>query len=463
MSVPVSDLRLAGVVKEVNLGRLRARTFRGVSTDTRTIRSGELFIALRGEQFDGSRFVAQAFTKGAACAVVDDRSDTSAFADRPHVVVRDTAATLGRLANLHRRKFSIPVLAVAGSNGKTTTKEMIASVLGATHSVLSTKGNLNNHLGVPQTLFRLGKKHDVAVVEVGTNHFGELRYLCEILEPTHGVITNIGHEHLEFFKNLDGVAAAEGELFAGLPGSGTAFVNADDPYIARLETAARKKVTYGFAAASAAVRGSRAALDARGCARFTVKAKGKKEFRVELSTPGVHGMSNALAAAAVGITFGVPAAQIRRALGSFAAVGKRMEVVRFGGVTILNDTYNANPDSVISALETLAAMKSTGKKIVVLGDMLELGPTSRLEHERVGERVRSLGFEYLLTFGPQAASINRRVKCGVNFHYEQKNMLSEYAAEMLSRGDVVLVKGSRGMKMEDVVAFLRERLKKRAA
>ena len=214
---------------------------------------------------------------------------------------------------------------------------------------------------------------------------------------------------------------------------------------------------------NASVRGSRAEVDARGCARFSAKAKGVKEFRVELSTPGKHGMMNALAAVAVGVAFGVPAAKIRTALGSFSAVGKRMEVVRTGGVTILNDTYNANPDSVIAALETLSAMKCAGKKIVILGDMLELGATARREHERVGERISALGLANVLTFGPEARSINRRVKSDVNFHYDQKNMLSEYAAELTGRGDIVLVKGSRGMKMEDVVAFLRERLKRRAA
>ncbi len=463
MSIPVSDLHSAGYLRAANLDRLGARTFPGISTDTRTLAKGELFVALRGEQYDGNKFVAQAFKQGARCAVVDDRADTASFAGEPYVVVKDTTAAFGRLANIYRRRFSIPVLAVAGSNGKTTSKEMIASVLATTYDVLSTSGNLNNQIGVPQTIFRLRKSHEVAVVEVGTNHFGELKYLCGVLEPTHGLITNIGHEHLEFFKTLGGVAKAEGELFAGLKTSGMAFVNIDDAYVARFATLARKKVTYGFSGKKASVVGSRADVDARGCARFTVKAKNAKEFRVELTTPGKHGMMNALAAAAVGVTFGVPAPKIRKALAGFTAVGKRMEVVRSGGVTILNDTYNANPDSVFAALDTLAAMECRGKKIVILGDMLELGTTARREHERVGDRISFLGLEYVLTFGPESRSINRRVRSDVNFHYDQKNMLSEYAAELIARGDVVLVKGSRGMKMEDVVTFLRARLKRRAA
>lgn len=462
MSIPVADLHAAGVLRAANLDRLRLRTFRGVSTDSRSAGKGELFVALRGDQFDGNAFVAQAFERGAACAVVDGRADTSPFADKPYVVVKDTTAALGRLANLYRRRFSIPVLAIGGSNGKTTTKEMIASVLGTTYTVLSTQGNLNNHIGVPQTIFRLRKKHEAAVVEVGTNHFGEIAYLCRILEPTHALITNVGHEHLEFFKNLEGVAKAEAELFAGLGKSATAFVNVDDPYVAAFRVPARKKVTFGFGMAGrVAVRGLRPEVDGRGCGRFAVKPSGAKEFPVELTTPGKHGMMNALAAAAVGIAFGVPSAKIRTSLRSFTAVGKRMEVVRAGGVTILNDTYNANTDSVIAALDTLGAMASKGKKIVILGDMRELGASSRREHERVGDRIRALGLSNVLTYGPESAAINGRLSCDVNFHYDQKNVLSEYAAELVARGDVVLVKGSRGMKMEDVVTFLRERLTSR--
>jgi UDP-N-acetylmuramoyl-tripeptide--D-alanyl-D-alanine ligase len=463
VSVPLDDLRAVTRVRSAHLETLKLRSFRAVSTDSRTVGKGELFIALRGGQFDGHAFVSGAFERGAACAVVDAKADTAAYADRPHVVVKDTTRALGELATAYRRRFTIPVIAVGGSNGKTTTKEMLTAVLATTYKVLATAGNLNNHIGVPQTIFRLRPGHEAAVVEVGTNHFGELAYLCRVLEPTHALLTNIGSEHLEFFKDLKGVAKAEGELFLGLPRSGTAFVNVDDPLVARLAVSARTKVTYGFSGPRAAVRGVAPAMDAHGCPRFGVKTRGAKEFRVALATPGTHGMMNALAATAVGVTLGVPPARIAKALGSFAAVGKRMEVVRIGGVTILNDTYNANTDSVLAALETLDAMASKGQKIVILGDMLELGATSRREHERVGDRIKELGFRNVLTFGPESAAINRRLTCDVNFHYEQKNMLSEYAAELVARGDVVLVKGSRGMRMEDVVTFLRERLKRRTA
>ncbi len=463
MNISVQDVLSVGYMRAVNVDKKSNMKFKGVSTDTRTIAPGDLFVALRGENFDGNKFVATAFQKGAVCAVVDAQADTATFSSKPFFVVQDTAITLGQLAHVYRKKFSIPVLAVAGSNGKTTTKEMISAVLAAKYNVLSTSGNLNNHIGVPQTLFGLKKKHDVAVVEVGTNHFGELKYLTGILEPTHAIITNIGHEHLEFFKDLDGVAKAEGELFNGLKSTATAFVNSDDKYIPNLAKKVKKKVTYGYSGKKLAIKGTLVAVDAKGCVKFTVKADRKREFTVKLSTPGTQGMINALAASAVGLSFGVSAAKIQHALKKFKPVGKRMEVVSSGGVTILNDTYNANPDSVIAALETVRVMRSTGKKIIILADMLELGESSAREHERIGEHVQAMGFKYLLTFGQMAARINTRVTCQVNFNYDQKNVLSEYAAELILPGDIVLVKGSRGMKMEDVVTFLRERLERHAA
>jgi UDP-N-acetylmuramoyl-tripeptide--D-alanyl-D-alanine ligase len=436
--------------------------FSGVSTDSRTVRPGDLFFAIRGEKFDGHQFVAAACDRGAAAVVVDNRWAGSLPPNSRSLIVGDTTTAYGRLATIYRRKFRIPVIAVAGSNGKTTTKEMIAAVLGSRLPVLKTEANLNNHIGVPQTLFRLDSTHKVAVVEIGTNHPGELRYLCSVLEPTHGIITNIGREHLEFFRTLAGVAREEGALLDWLAKHrGTAFINADDE---RLRVRARKVgscVSYGFTAPHASVRGRFIGTDERGCAAFNVRPKGKKEFSVRLCLPGAHEAANGLAAAAIGLRFGIPASRIRTALESWTGVGKRMEVLTAGGVTIINDTYNANPDSVLAALETAATMPCRGRRILLLADMLELGDTAVREHEQIGSAVARMGFEYCLTYGPLAAAITAKAKIPVSLHYEQKNMLSEYAAELLSAGDVVLVKGSRGMKMEDVVLFLAERLRGR--
>jgi len=463
MRLTIEDVLRLDYLAACNIDSLKGIQFTGVSTDSRTVQQGEIFIAIRGEKFDGNEFVGDAFEKGAACAVVEAQASINQYPTRPILVVSDSTKAFGKLANRYRRKFDIPMIAIAGSNGKTTTKEMIASGLQTKYHVLSTKGNLNNHIGLPQTLFRLDDKHEMAVVEIGTNHFGELRYLCEILEPTHGLITNIGHEHLEFFKDLEGVAQAEGELFDALDASDTGFVNVDDEYVVKLGKKIWKKVSYGFSKPNVRVRGKFVGINSKACASFSVAMKGKKSFEIRLSVPGKHSMYNALAAATVGLSFGVTARSIQRALKNFTAVGKRMEVLSVDGVTILNDTYNANLDSMFSALETLQAMKCNGKKIAILADMLELGERSQQEHERIGKALATYGVDYLLTYGPMSRYINECATMSLKFHYDQKNILSEYATELVSPGDIVLVKGSRGMRMEDVVVFMQERLTRQAA
>lgn len=453
------------------VGFEQSLVFSGVSTDSRSIKQGDLFIPLRGERFDGHNFLTKAIDLGAVATLVEKRwSDmNSAFLrtlNVPKLFVEDCTLSLGELALFYRRQFKLPILAIAGSNGKTTTKDMISSVLSSSIQVLSTEGNLNNQIGVPLTLFRLERKYKAAVIEIGTNHPGEIAYLCKILEPTHGLITNIGHEHLEFFGSLQGVARAEGELFEWLnahrPKDGMAFINKDDSWLARRGASMKKAWRYGFKAAKAHVKGMNLKLNELACPRFEVKAVAKKEFEVRLSTPGIHNAQNALAAAAVGLAFKVPPAKIQKALAGFSATSKRTEVLRVDGITLINDTYNANPDSVYSALQTLKAMNTTGKRIAVLADMLELGSHAEEEHRAVGKAVKDAGVEYLLTFGPLSKQTSESAQVRFKAHYDQKNMLSEYLAELLTSGDLVLVKGSRGMKMEDVVTFLKERFSKAA-
>lgn len=426
----------------------------GISTDSRTTTRGDVFFALHGEKFDGHAFIARAFERGAILAVIDEHAATDA---QPVVVVRNTTVALGQLAHRHRKKFAIPFIAIAGSNGKTITKDMVGSVLSRKFSVLKTEGNLNNHIGVPQTLFRLHDRHDVAVIELGTNHPGELSYLCDIVEPTHGLITIIGREHLEFFSDLNGVAKEEGALFDALAARGTAFVNVDDPLIMQKGKRLRRKITYGFAKKPIHVRGTLLKIDDKARCSLGIHVRGNKEFFVRLKIPGKHLGTNALAAAAVGSAFRVPLRDIQKSLEQFTGTARRMEVLHVGGVTILNDTYNANPDSMVAALETLQAMRADGKKIAVLADMLELGTHTEEEHRAVGQ-LTDRCTDYLLTYGSSARFIHETSRLARKFHYDQKNILSEYLAELVSPGDVVLIKGSRGMKMEDVVLFLRERL-----
>jgi UDP-N-acetylmuramoyl-tripeptide--D-alanyl-D-alanine ligase len=459
MKLTARDLRALDPV-EFRDADLLQEAITGVSTDSRSLCRGDLFVALRGPTFDGHKYLNEIAARGARAAVVEASATLPGQTSLPLIVVEDTTQALGALGRHYRKKFSIPVLAIGGSSGKTTTKDMVAAVLGSRWNVLRTEKNFNNHIGVPKTIFGLERKHEIAVVEVGTNHPGELQTLCDILLPTHGLLTNIGAEHLEFFGSVDGVAREEGVLFEFLARSGgTAFVNADDRNVVHAAKKVRQRILYGFSSRSARIRGTDVKLDSFGRARFAFRGgRLHKRRTVQLGIPGRHQTENALAAAAVGLTFGVPAGGIVDSLASFIATEKRMAVLDLNGVTVLNDTYNANPDSTIAALETLASMKVAGKKVAVLGDMLELGASEQEEHRRVGRAAASLGIDYVLTVGSRAQHINEAVKRGFTLHYDQKNVLAEFLAELLTPGDAVLLKGSRGMVMEDIVTFLAERL-----
>jgi UDP-N-acetylmuramoyl-tripeptide--D-alanyl-D-alanine ligase len=435
-------------------------TATGVSTDSRSAGHGDLFVAIRGERFDGHDFISMAVERGAAGIVVDARwaEANGPMMTRlhvPRIVVDDSVQALGALARSVRRQFKIPVIAVGGSNGKTTTKEMVKAVLSRTMRVLATEGNLNNHIGVPQTLFRLEKRHEAAIVELGTNHPGEIASLCSVAEPTHGLLTNIGREHLEFFGTVEGVADAEGELWQWLAEhGGTAFVNGDDARIVRRARSVKKRVVYGFASRSAVVKGSRLKADDEGRAVFQLRRGTRKPFEVRVAIPGLHNGMNALAASAVGLTLGVPAADVIEALGSVPAASKRMQIVRANGLVVLNDTYNANPDSMIAALATLTSIRSTGRRVAVLGDMFELGAAADAGHRMVGKAVKSEGVDLLFTTGTLSAEIGRASGMNRSEHHTEKRSLIRRLQEVLRPGDVVLVKGSRGMQMEEVVAAI---------
>lgn len=454
----------------------RAFLFKGVSIDTRTLTKGSIFFAIRGEKIDGHIFLKDAVKKGASAVVVDDKffktikNETKSFRSvlkAPIIIVRDTVKAFGELANIYRNKFNIPVIAVAGSNGKTTTKDMIAGVLSGKYKVLSTEGNLNNQIGVPLTLFRLNEKHKMAVVEIGTNHFGEIKYLCKILEPTHGVITNIGNEHLEFLKSIEGVKKEEGALFDYLlkgKGKKTAFVNTEDKTIVGIARKLKNKIRYGVENKKSDVRLLNEMSNGQGKYKFDVYSKMKNlNFSVSLNVSGRHNMLNALAASAIGLNFKVPSKNIKKALESFKPSGKRMEIMSLGKVTIINDTYNANPDSMLCALETFKNIKSSGNKIIVLADMLELGKVSQKHHTLVGEALTRISKEeqkpiILLTFGKKAKYIHRAAKLSQKFYYKDKSLLKNKLYSIVSGSDVLLVKGSRGMKMEEVVESLIKKL-----
>jgi UDP-N-acetylmuramoyl-tripeptide--D-alanyl-D-alanine ligase len=426
------------------------RAYSNVVSDTRTLEAGELFVALHGPNFDGNEFVAAAAAAGAAGAVVM-REQRVALAQ---IVVPDTQAALERAARAWRAQFTGAVVGVAGSNGKTTAKEMLAAILGEAGPCLATRGNLNNHIGVPLTLLRLTGDERFAVVEMGANRAGEVAHLVEVARPTVGLITNAGAEHLEGFGSLEGVARAEGEMVAGLQSSGTAVINADDAYAAmwRASTPARV-VTFGvresadFSASDVA-----ASVGPDGFAtRFRLAAPlGAAEIRLNLG--GAHNVANALAAAAAAASAGAKLEHIVAGLTKVRAVPGRLQFRRcLGGGWLIDDSYNANPSSVRAAIEVLASLP--GRRWLVLGDMAELGAFALDEHVRLGEFAREHGIERLYATGALAARAAQAFGAGAASFADVPSLAAALRGALGQAGPEVrvLVKGSRFNRLERVV------------
>jgi len=425
----------------------------GLSTDSRNCQSGGIFVALRGEKFDGHQFVTEILATGALAAVVEASWFASQKTPRGNfIVVKDTLHALQQIGQTIRRRWGKPIIAITGSNGKTTTKELVAAVLAQDKSVHKTTGNLNNHIGVPLTLAELDHGHDVAVVEMGANHYGEIARLCEIAAPNFGLITNIGRAHIEFFKDLDGVAKAKRELFDYLHArDGVVFINADDPKLCATLPSGAKAITFGIEQ-PAQVQGKIAGVDENGCVTLAWR-----EQNIHLAIPGTHNAINALAAIAVGEHFGIAPEKIRRALETTQPVAKRMQILQRGELTIINDAYNANPESMRAALEFLAAMpvRENSRRLAVLGDMLELGDTASSIHEEIGVMAKTLPIHAVFAYGPQMRHLVHAI--GETFwaeHFDDKTRLSAEINRSVRPGDVILLKGSRGMAMEEVVERL---------
>jgi UDP-N-acetylmuramoyl-tripeptide--D-alanyl-D-alanine ligase len=437
--------------------------FRGISTDSRTLRPGELFVALVGEHFDGHQFVEQATSSGAAGVVVALKEagelDTRTL-PIPVIGVTDTLRAFGDLASFWRGRYSVPVVAITGSNGKTTTKEMVAAILNRTWRVLKNRGTLNNLVGVPLTLLQLDATYEAVVVEMGMNQPGEIERLTEIVRPSLGMITNIQPAHLEGLGELDAIQAAKGALFAGMAAPGTIVVNRDDPRVLK-EAAGFPGRQVGFSAKghSAEVSLERVlGMDGKG-SRFLLRLP-EETLEIRLPVLGLHHIKNAIAAAAVAWALNLPAGSIAVALGNFQPVDKRMEVLTLpGDIHLINDTYNANPGSMAAALETLMQVKQQGRAIAVLGDMLEMGGESASFHRQVGRIAAAEGVDHLLAMGKQASHL----LAGAAEGGMARDQLTEAADHdkiatqvygLLAAGDWVLVKGSRGMRMEKVVEAL---------
>lgn len=427
----------------------------GVSTDSRSLRAGDLFVPLRGPRFDGHDFMAQAVQSGAVACLSEE---VIAGLPVPVIRVTDTLWALGDLAAAVRQAFDGPVVAVTGSSGKTTTKEMLAGILALRGEGLKTEGNFNNLIGLPHTLFRLEADHHWAVLELGMSARGEIARLAEISRPDIGVITNVGPAHLETLHNLQGVARAKGELFAALPAGGTAVINGDDPRVLQLPVAnGVRRLIYGCGS-DAEVRAEDIAVDGHGT-HFCLLLAGES-WPVHLSVPGRYNVHNALAAAAAAHALKVGGAQIVEGLEAFRSCAGRMAVAELAsGATLLEDFYNANPLAVKAALSALDEMPGSGRRIAVLGDMLELGDAASEMHRQTGLDA-SKCVDLLILLGERAEDTAAGARQGgmppqsvwvVKSHDEAVQLL----AGILRPGDRVLVKGSRGMTMEKICNALR--------
>lgn len=425
-----------------------------VSTDTRTIAPGSLFVALTGENSDGHKFLADALSKGAVGVVVSHKVEAQCLAIR----VPDTLLALGDLAAFYRSKFSPTVVGVTGSVGKTTTKEMIAAVAAAGGPVLKNEGNFNNEIGLPLTLLNLAPRHKTAVVEMAMRGPGQIDYLARIAKPSIGVITNIHMSHIELLGSMDAIADAKGELLDHLPKDGAAILNADDAYFDYLSRRANCRVISFGESAHAAVRAVSSGIDSKGCCHFEVVTP-TGSFDVHIPVPGEHNIKDALAAIAVGEELGIAHDDIKSALAAFKAPEKRSNVIPSRrGFVVIDDTYNASPASVKSALKTLSMMEGD-RKIAVLGDMLELGEHAVEVHLEIGRTVQELGIDALVAVGELAKLIARgAIDAGMPIsavsEFEDSAQAANEVPSKVRERDVVLVKGSRAMKMERIVEGL---------
>ena len=428
--------------------------FNAVCTDSRAVKPGDLFVALRGERHDAHAFLAQAAAAGAAGLLVEQPGDV----DLPQIVVDDTTQALGRLGNYWRRQFDIPLIAVTGSNGKTTVKEMLASILreavnadargdDPAAGVLATRGNLNNHIGVPLTLLELRSEHRYAVIEMGMNHAGEISYITRMAEPSVAVINNAGVAHMENLGSAEAIARAKGEIFEGLRPGGTAVINADDPYAPL------------WRASAASARQLEFALEAKAAVTATYRIR-ELDSEIVLKTPfgtaqavvpapGLHNVKNALAASAAATALEVPATTVAAGLARFGGIKGRLQRKRgLHGATLIDDTYNANPDSMRAAITVLAC--AAGKKLLVIGDMGELGPAAAAMHAQIGELARATGISTLFTLGELSAHATQAFGAGAR-HFERIEDLLVQIENVLAPDVTMLVKGSRFMQMERVI------------
>lgn len=445
----------ADEIKQAVSGAIISRgeeEFSGISTDTRKVEEGDLFVALVGETFNAHRFLAQAFERGAVGAIVSE--DVETIDGKTIIRVGDTLLAYQNIARLYRERFDHPFVAITGSNGKTTTKDMVAAVLTQKYRVCKTQANFNNEIGLPYTLLSMQDTDDVAVVEMGMRGLGQIAQLTRIAHPTIGVVTNVGQTHMEILGSMDNIALAKSELAQSLPASGMLILNGDDERVRKMANVTRAKVSYfAIDAKDVDVRAMDIVKRADGTTFVCHTAQGE----VELFLPafGRHNVENALAAVAVGLTLDMSLVQIKAGLANFAPSGMRFAVERYGDYTFINDAYNASPASTEAAIDNLVDIAS-GRKIVVFGDMLELGDISESAHRNIGKKAVACGVDAIFTYGSLASLATEEARKGglMASACRSHEQIAEELKSYLQAGDTVLVKGSRGMKMETVIKMV---------
>ena len=434
--------RLAETLKTLT-GKSIDNPITGITTDSRNCKSGDLYVALTGNRSDGHKYVNEVERKNASAALVSELNDSTELKIK-QILVDDTKKTLGLIANKWRKNFDVPLIAITGSNGKTSTKELLNHVLNDKYNVHSTQGNYNTSIGLPLSLLEINKYHDISIVEMGANQPGDIQYLCEIAEPTHGMITNISSAHLEGFHSVENILETKGALFNYL-NNGIAYVNYADQRLRSIKIKG-EKITYGLNAECDFPADIH--HDDDGSIVLTIDSK-----EIKTKSKNLSFAKNIIAVSALSITLGFEWEWLQERVLTFKPPEGRCKILNYKSKTIIDDTYNANLESCIAAIDYLMAFAGNGRKIVVFGDMLELGDASKEQHEKLGLKCSEAGLDAVFTIG-QEMKYTQSVISGVplNIHYDDSKALISHLKSELKGDDKILFKGSRGMKMENILS-----------
>ena len=441
MRIDLPDPDLFHQMMEVEIKKDVDAVITGIVTDSFEAMPGDLFLALKGEKTDGHRYLAHAKNKGCTAALVTHRDST---VDLPQISVDNVTETISILSKVWRTNFKTPILAITGSNGKTTTKDLLVHIISSTGPIHGTRGNYNTRLGLPLTLLELSHHHTLSILEMGANTMGDIGYLCDIAQPHYGLITNIAPAHLQYFGTIENVIKTKGELFKCLPKNGIAFINAEDEHVKSLWTEAQT-ITYGFS---------------HKCDFSSDIYHPKNEplsliingYEINLNSYNETFAINVVAACTVAASFDVSWETIQKQVPTFEPTSGRCRVKHFEDITIIDDTYNANPQSTSAAINLLFSLPANGKRIVVFGDMLELGKDSEIYHQEVGKQCVQSGVDALFCYGSDSISTVNAAKDKIlATHYTDKDALVSDLKSIIKSGDVVLVKGSRGVEMETII------------